>query len=101
MMMEGPIPASAGEPSLMASAWSMPWAYPRERGGAFSRTRIALAARGLSPRARGSRGADGLGRAGTGPIPASAWEPCSTELLMVILGAYPRERGGAAQLRLS
>jgi len=49
---------------------------------------------GLSPRARGNRPTGWTGSTLLGPIPASAGEPTSGQLVKHCLGAYPRERGG-------
>ena len=57
-------------------------------------------AMGLSPRARGNLG---LGRPlpdRHGPIPAGAGEPCRVFLILRLIRAYPRGRGGTAKIHI-
>ena len=51
---------------------------------------------GLSPQARGNLKNNNRINAEPGPIPAGAGEPGSSVSLQVIVGAYPRRRGGTA-----
>ena len=50
--------------------------------------------KGLSPLARGNRGADAKKVRRRGPIPARAGEPADLQRLDRVDGAYPRSRGG-------
>ena len=52
---KGPIPADAGEPLLMSQKRKFHRAYPRGRGGTFSRRAKSASFKGLSPRTRGNR----------------------------------------------
>ncbi len=91
----GPIPACAGEPTRPGDR---PWqrgADPRVRGGADEHAKDRGHRWGRSPRARGSRGPDGLGDQGMRPIPACAGEPGPLGPLPWQREADPRVRGGA------
>jgi len=72
---QGPIPASAGEPSRTPKLVAGRRAYPRERGGTVARVTFLPRPWGLSPRARGNRVYLVEERYFLGPIPASAGEP--------------------------
>ena len=98
----GPIPASAGEPSLHCRWRNCGGAYPRQRGGTDAYGVAALVDEGLSPPARGNQMKRGDLDKMSGPIPASAGEPSGGGLIIRMWGAYPRQRGGTAEpLRLS
>ena len=92
----GPIPARAGEP--MAVPWwrCLTGAYPRSRGGTNRSMGQGIGDMGLSPLARGNLYQIGLGAALLGPIPARAGEPMTMRGSSVLLGAYPRSRGGTS-----
>ncbi len=90
----GPIPASAGEPDRPYPLPFRPGAYPRERGGTRRAERASFTAAGLSPRARGNQRMPTSRPPWKRPIPASAGEPVTTSVLVLLDGAYPRERGG-------
>ena len=94
----GPIPARAGEP--MAVPWwrCLTGAYPRSRGGTNRSMGQGIGDMGLSPLARGNLYQIGLGAALLGPIPARAGEPMTMRGSSVLLGAYPRSRGGTTRL---
>ena len=70
----GPIPAGAGETYSPATRTQWCRAYPRGRGGNFSRFRSLSCPLGLSPRARGKLAEDSRQPRGCGPIPAGAGE---------------------------
>jgi len=72
---QGPIPASAGEPTSGTPLSSTEGAYPRERGGTAYNSFIKTFPWGLSPRARGNRSFPCSLCILLGPIPASAGEP--------------------------
>ena len=90
----GPIPANAGEPSLLLCAWLPLRAYPRERGGTVLQRPFKTVNQGLSPRTRGNRQQGQQGESDLWPIPANAGEPSSRDCSASIDRAYPRERGG-------
>ena len=90
----GPIPARAGEPNKAVFALRSLGAYPRACGGTCSVRPMSGMAGGLSPRVRGNHQAADLGRAGSGPIPARAGEPCSSPTWRTRQRAYPRACGG-------
>ena len=71
---DGPIPASAGETLCAGYFRQCAGAYPRERGGNIDAEKPLAQSKGLSPRARGKRMAEGIRVRGMGPIPASAGE---------------------------
>jgi len=91
----GPIPADAGEPRTARARRPSRRAYPRGRGGAAERGDSLRNCRGLSPRTRGSQGLRQLEYVTDGPIPADAGEPSGASLLVRMMRAYPRGRGGA------
>jgi len=75
MMLSGPIPARAGQPSPTPRCRRSPRAYPRSRGATGRGHRCKGHLRGLSPLARGNRNAVCSGRCEEGPIPARAGQP--------------------------
>ena len=88
------IPACAGEPASCALRRCSSRVYPRLRGGTVSHGILESRRQGLSPLARGNRGASGLHLAGRGSIPACAGEPSGRQPEQTGLGVYPRLRGG-------
>ncbi len=91
---QGPIPACAGEPVLHQLKLNAVGAYPRMRGGTPPAALPTQQRVGLSPHARGNRGAHIDDFAIEGPIPACAGEPFSECSLKGLTTAYPRRRGG-------
>jgi len=93
-LVEGPIPAGAGETDDRRRRQDCRGTYPRWRGGNRYLRGSGNIGRGLSPLARGKlrcfRGDQGC----EGPIPAGAGETPTLMLLPVPPGAYPRWRGG-------
>ena len=88
-----PTPACAGITSTCCRASATRWAYPRVRGDHSTGKRRSTTARGLPPRARGSRERAPQRRQGGGPTPACAGiTPPSTSMLAA-RWAYPRVRG--------
>ena len=71
----GSIPASAGEPALLASRLRRAGVYPRECGGTCRDRFEAIGEKGLSPRVRGNHGCELAVAVRVGSIPASAGEP--------------------------
>ncbi len=97
--LDGSIPASAGEPGRSMCRRTLHWVHPRERGGARSGARPAIACAGPSPRARGSLPLLRSKELRHGSIPASAGEPHQGEVYDGARGVHPRERGGAGSCR--
>ncbi len=92
----GSIPAGAGEPIRRVGHSTPARVYPRGCGGASGDMRTILAARGLSPRVRGSRAiSENLGHA-DGSIPAGAGEPAERFARRQSGRVYPRGCGGAS-----
>ena len=90
-----PIPAGAGEPTLVRRPWEAGRAYPRGCGGAINGAAGKSEAGGLSPRVRGSRLRLPCHCQHPGPIPAGAGEPALTTSVRRRSRAYPRGCGGA------
>ncbi len=90
----GPIPACAGETSDGDACQESPRAYPRMRGGNPANPLLCSTAGGLSPHARGKRGAVMRHKLHDGPIPACAGETLSSGAYLPHARAYPRMRGG-------
>ena len=90
----GPIPAHAGEPKVAIDNHGRDRAYPRSRGGTYSRARMWPPFWGLSPLTRGNRACRAAGCSWCGPIPAHAGEPHCCSPPDRATGAYPRSRGG-------
>ena len=97
----GPIPAGAGEPSARARAGRGSGAYPRGCGGALDVGPTNGWAMGLSPRVRGSLGAQLADPLHDGPIPAGAGEPWHPSGRRPARRAYPRGCGGANEADLA
>ncbi len=94
-VLQGPIPADAGEPRSRPTPRARLRAYPRGRGGAASSASRPAAITGLSPRTRGSRLSPPIPPLCLGPIPADAGEPVICSHVCRSFRAYPRGRGGA------
>ena len=90
----GPIPARAGEPRPRLRSVRPKKAYPRSRGGTSTRANTGTKSKGLSPLARGNPQLCGIAVVVGGPIPARAGEPTLHGVLLRLLRAYPRSRGG-------
>ena len=91
------IPASAGEPWLIATSSRSAKVYPRERGGTEVGEWFAGRQWGLSPRARGNPQRRHREERTDGSIPASAGEPAPRPPAPAAPAVYPRERGGTRQ----
>ena len=94
----GSIPACAGEPDTPRRSQGADRVYPRVCGGAPVMAAVGTAARGLSPRVRGSPTAPGSNSTSAGSIPACAGEPETETADGCCLRVYPRVCGGAARL---
>ena len=73
--------------------------YPRVCGGTAPPSRVAVNAKGLSPRVRGNRESVSQARRETGSIPACAGEPPFHGLALDGVGVYPRVCGGTRRQR--
>ena len=90
---EGPIPASAGQPRPFQSTPAGHRAYPRSRGATSWSISTASRTTGLSPLARGNRQTGSRQRFAGGPIPARAGQPTVRRGGRLDKRAYPRSRG--------
>ena len=97
----GPIPARAGQPLALDFFDGVPGAYPRSRGATPTMVTPITLSLGLSPLARGNRLASPPGFCLTGPIPARAGQPQSSEPLNTLKRAYPRSRGATSRVTRS
>ncbi len=115
VVVDGSIPAEAGEPSACPSSSGPSTVDPRACGGACKRTSFFLLERGRSPRMQGAsdgmsarwmsygrsprkRGSQGAGLdrgRHMGSIPASAGKPDDIEEVLNVPGVNPRKCGGA------
>ena len=75
VIVEGSIPAGAGEPVVDCAIVYAPRVYPRRCGGARNAVHVTETAEGLSPQVRGSPNEKGRAEARPGSIPAGAGEP--------------------------
>ena len=91
------IPASAGEPGADTGSRRKDRVYPRECGGTLRTLPSGSSWPGLSPRVRGNQAVAQVIRRHQGSIPASAGEPNSSSVAIVVAGVYPRECGGTGQ----
>ena len=93
-VVDGSIPARAGEPRRTSSGHPLRRVYPRACGGTLVGALIGQTIEGLSPRVRGNR----LPVAGVGldprSIPARAGEPSQPSLVGLFKRVYPRACGG-------
>ena len=94
---QGPIPARAGEPSILIILPIPLWAYPRSRGGTHETDLAKIEQQGLSPLARRNLHGGGKHERLRGPIPARAGEPRGRAFRDTANGAYPRSRGGTGK----
>ena len=89
----GPIPACAGQPSLLLILGTCSRAYPRVCGATPWCVLLKVEDQGLSPRVRGNQGGFLMGHVFMGPIPACAGQPRTRPLVLPFWGAYPRVCG--------
>ena len=95
----GSIPAGAGEPSRRSCLSARRRVYPRGRGGTKLYGMIVEHKQGLSPRARGNQYLPGRRAEVERSIPAGAGEPFVRHWTSLLLGVYPRGRGGTLSVR--
>ena len=93
-LLQGSIPAGAGEPRRSRRSRPRSRVYPRGRGGTSWPSSSSVRIRGLSPRARGNHSAPDESTKASGSIPAGAGEPARRVLEGPVLRVYPRGRGG-------
>ena len=93
-LVNGSIPACAGEPPGRRRDGHTAGVYPRVCGGTRPGIRIPSPHRGLSPRVRGNRGGVAEHDAGLGSIPACAGEPSAAVGRPAVCVVYPRVCGG-------
>ena len=95
-LVQGPIPACAGQPSVVTPRERRYRAYPRVCGATMATAAFQWCRGGLSPRVRGNPDdAQELTR-GSGPIPACAGQPWLRCAGFRGGGAYPRVCGATA-----
>ena len=80
-LVDGSIPAHAGEPDRAEATPPTPRVYPRPRGGTAGVLADVPRVRGLSPPTRGNRCPKRIVNSGTGSIPAHAGEPAGEPIL--------------------
>ena len=93
-LLDGSIPAYAGEPNKLHGKGQRQKVYPRVCGGTPTRVSRTGAGEGLSPRMRGNHDTDGDGFADKGSIPAYAGEPYAGGSDFNSSRVYPRVCGG-------
>ena len=98
-VLDGSIPAWAGEPQGSREWPVFQKVYPRVGGGAVRRTHSQISSTGLSPRGRGSPDATPRTGRHRGSIPAWAGEPSISKPRPTAGRVYPRVGGGAASRR--
>ena len=100
-IVQGSIPAHAGEPFRRRGEPRRSGVYPRACGGT-ARARHGFCTRsGLSPRMRGNRGREAGGVGGVGSIPAHAGEPRGPRRGPRRARVYPRACGGTLAVEAS
>ena len=95
VMLDGSIPACAGEPCLRSRSCRSAGVYPRVCGGARHLVADGQHEQGLSPRVRGSRSEGWWRRRWIRSIPACAGEPHRWSPARPRSRVYPRVCGGA------
>ena len=93
---QGSIPAGAGETSPGQGGFRRQAVYPRGRGGNLGGVLLPDGRVGLSPRARGKRGALVIATGDQRSIPAGAGETHPWIAPAPMVEVYPRGRGGNA-----
>ena len=96
-VIQGSIPAGAGEPMNATGEGDWKKVYPRGCGGAPAYWTPLLLAFGLSPRVRGSLRATSVPPSSNGSIPAGAGEPSRILTATSSPEVYPRGCGGAVR----
>ena len=81
---DGPIPAGAGEPPVMARFKMLSRAYPRRCGGTQGLGETLNGIEGLSPQVRGNQTKPARTWLQGGPIPAGAGEPPKGKTLVLL-----------------
>ena len=94
VVLNGSIPACAGEPSRENAGGIHTWVYPRVRGGTQAQWAMGNPRKGLSPRARGNPQYASFPYQIQRSIPACAGEPRQRRIVHRREKVYPRVRGG-------
>ncbi len=94
MILDGSIPAHAGETLLHLACWLQPRVYPRTCGGNFAGVNRTKTTGGLSPHMRGKLLSLTRYMSLSGSIPAHAGETAIYPPFNKIAGVYPRTCGG-------
>ena len=94
ILIQGSIPACAGEPKDAAPRPELPEVYPRVCGGTLLASRKLLSTRGLSPRVRGNPNTWYKPFRVPRSIPACAGEPGASNPPAPLRRVYPRVCGG-------
>ena len=95
-VVDGSIPAYAGEPDRPMAAPSGHKVYPRVCGGTSAKNDPWASGVGLSPRMRGNPAEDNAGGSSSRSIPAYAGEPNQLNAQRHSARVYPRVCGGTA-----
>ena len=98
-VLQGSIPACAGDPTTLPASSSSRTVYPRVCGGSASSLPVTCVARGLSPRVRGILDKHARRSSWRRSIPACAGDPQMEVRRKVKEGVYPRVCGGSCQPR--
>ena len=96
-VVDGSIPAGAGEPRTASRGTSETGVYPRGCGGTLVSLSAISRTWGLSPRVRGNQRFAAVLRVESGSIPAGAGEPDQPLKFSRAAGVYPRGCGGTQQ----
>ena len=100
-IVQGPIPACAGQPKNEDHAVAPRWAYPRVCGATYDTKAGQRCSLGLSPRVRGNLSKPEDFNLLFGPIPACAGQPRSGSRQKGHRRAYPRVCGATPALTSS
>ncbi len=92
-VVDGSIPARAGQPAAAAPGDKGGGVYPRSRGATQPRAPSRHASGGLSPLARGNLHRELSDKQWCGSIPARAGQPDWPTMTKRSIGVYPRSRG--------
>ena len=95
-VLQGSIPACAGEPHMTRRSAHLRRVYPRLRGGTSAKPWVCWPRSGLSPLARGNPPRTGSAWRLPGSIPACAGEPPCGIGWRQSTRVYPRLRGGTS-----
>ena len=100
VLLQGSIPAQAGEPTRPGAGPAARRVYPRAGGGTGNAQEAAPTIPGLSPRRRGNHVRARGSEPSQGSIPAQAGEPNSALVTESAIRVYPRAGGGTPRAGL-